>query len=234
MSGEKRLFLYTADVAPLTERERYQAAYRSVSPQRREKTDRYRFEEDKCLSLGAELLLKHACAGLGLAFEKENIVTGECGKPCFESGAAQFNLSHSGTRVLCAVSDLPVGCDVQKKEPVQADVARRFFHPEEYASLCACRSEEERDLLFYRLWTLKESFLKCTGRGFSLPLDAFSVRVLPEGVRVEQSVDANTYRFFEQDSGDGYACACCVRLIKEGAEEALSPVWREVSPEALL
>lgn len=234
MSEKERLILYTADVSPLMERERFEAAYRSVSPARREKTDRYRFEADKRLSLGAELLLQHACRFFGIAFEQEKIIAGEWEKPRFESGRAAFNLSHSGNTVLCAISELPVGCDVQKKDPGQSQIARRFFHPEEYAALCACATEEERDRLFYRLWTLKESFIKCTGRGLSMPLDSFRICFTPEGVRTEQCFDTNAYRFFENDPGDGNAYACCVLLPEGSGEKAPVPVWRNVTLEELL
>ncbi len=39
------------------------------------------------------------------------------GKPYFPSPRCQFNLSHSGTLALCALSDRPVGVDIQMVRP---------------------------------------------------------------------------------------------------------------------
>ena len=77
-------------------------------------------------------------------------------------------------------------------------MAERFFAPEEY-DLIMSAPESERSDAFTRLWALKESFLKATGLGLTLPLSAFTVRVGEDGVSVRQDVDGNRYRFFELD-----------------------------------
>lgn len=235
MPEEKRLLLYTADITPLYDETLYAAAYRLASPARREKTDRYRFLKDKCLSLGAFLLLRHACNTFGFSLENEVITAGDWEKPYFQSGRAEFSLSHSGERVMCALCDLPVGCDVQQEGPAETDIAKRFFHPEEYAALCACGTEEAKKELFYRFWTLKESFIKCIGRGLSQPLDSFAVRPGQAGVRIEQSFDTANYLFFEDAPKDGFRYACCVRL-PEGDDDikAPVPVWKKIDIESLL
>lgn len=227
-----RLRVYAADTAPLKEEALYLAARRAVRGQRLEKTDRLRFEKDKRLSLGAELLLRHACRAFGIAYERERIVTDAFEKPGFESGCAFFSLSHSEERVMCAVADMPVGCDVQQEGAADLTLAKRFFSEEEYNALSACDTEQARVELFFRLWTLKESFMKCTGLGFRLPLNAFCVSVGADGVNVRQTVDAARYRFFEKDPRDGYRYACCVRLPADTQETA--PVWETVALEEAL
>ena len=230
-----RIHVYTADITPLFGRELFSGAYCTVSAQRREKTDRLRFNKDKCLSLGAELLLLHACRMSGVEYGAERIVTDAYEKPRFESCPLEFNLSHSDGRVMCVISDLPVGCDVQKTGQTETAIARRFFHADEYAALLACKTDAERNDLFYRLWTLKESFLKCTGRGFDLPLNRFCLSMSPDGIRVEQSVDEAQYRFYENDLNDGCKYACCVRVpAEEAAGLAEEPVWEEIALEKVL
>ena len=39
------------------------------------------------------------------------------------------------------------------------------------------KTEEGRTKLFYRYWVLKESFMKATGKGMALPVNAFSIRL---------------------------------------------------------
>ncbi len=82
----------------------------------------------------------------------------------------QFNLSHSGAYGVCAVSDAPVGVDVEMIRPLRQDVAKRFFTKVEQGYLSAQPPEE-----FFRLWTRKESFTKAVGKGLTLPMDRFSV-----------------------------------------------------------
>ena len=88
-------------------------------------------------------------------------------------------------------------------------IAKRFFHPMEYEALMQCRDAESLRKLFFRYWTLKESFMKATGLGFQLPLDSFCVILKGSGIGVEQSVDTRAYYFKELDLNDGYKYAVC-------------------------
>ena len=49
--------IYAANVTPLKDGALYNAAYYMATEERRKKTDRFRFERDRRLSVGAELLL---------------------------------------------------------------------------------------------------------------------------------------------------------------------------------
>lgn len=222
-----RICIYTADTEPLCDAALFQDAYGAVSPERRAKTDKLRFEADKRLSLGAELLLMRACRDFGIRYEAERITENAYQKPGFASGAAEFNLSHSGTKVMCVMSEIPVGCDTEKLGNADTEIAKRFFHAEEYAALLAEKTDGVRRDLFFRLWTLKESYIKCIGRGFCLPLNEFCVSVTPAGATLVRSVDGSGCRFFEHDPGDGYKYACCARLPEPDAP-CPEPVWQRL------
>lgn len=198
--------LYAASVAPLAEEKRYQAAYDAASPERKARADRYRREEDRRLSLGAELLLRHALRQEGIK-ELPPILRDAGGKPRFADCPWRFSLSHSGELALCALSPCEVGCDAEQITQADLAVAGRYFRREEYEDLLS-RSPAEQNRLFFRYWTLKESFLKATGRGLSLPLDSF--RVLPDSPsRVTEIADGENYRFAEFDTVAGYQIAVC-------------------------
>jgi 4'-phosphopantetheinyl transferase len=86
-----------------------------------------------------------------------------------------FNLSRSEGLVACAVSqDLEVGIDV---EPVNRnapfELARRHFTAEENRWINSL-PQPERPLGFFRVWTLKEAYIKATGRGLAQPLHDFT------------------------------------------------------------
>lgn len=202
--------VYSADVSLLSQKSVYEACYAQLPEDRRRKTDAFRFEKDRRLSVGAGLLMQRALRDAGLCEMPPEI--GEYGKPFFPAYPDfHLNLSHSGTKVLCAVACRPVGCDVEKVASANKGLAKRFFSAEEYAALLAQPTDAEKQIFFYRLWTLKESFLKATGRGLGLALDAFSVFIGQDKIRLTQHVDSAQYGFYEFEIDSAYRCACCIR-----------------------
>lgn len=98
------------------------------------------------------------------------------GKPRFkEAGWLDFSLSHSGEAVMCAVSDAPVGCDVEqcaRFEARRAGFEKRVLHQREKSALSGlpCGS---RPLASCAVWTLKEAFGKRCGTGLSYDTASF-------------------------------------------------------------
>ena len=75
------------------------------------------------------------------------------GKPYFqEIRDIHFSLSHSATHVFCALSDSPVGADIESPRQISTR-ALKFF----------CSSEELALFDPLDLWVLKESYLKLIG-----------------------------------------------------------------------
>ena len=202
--------LYAANTAPFQNPELYQAHYATVPSFRKEKIDALRFPEDKRRSLCAWLLLVRALREQGISPEDIQIAYGAHGKPALLGNHQLFfNLSHSGQRVLCAVSHQEVGCDVEQARPVNLKLAKRFFSPAEYETLSSL-PQEEQQAAFLRLWTCKESFVKAVGTGLSLPLQDFSILGNGAKVGVQQWFFPDRRFFFRTfDPQDGYYYACC-------------------------
>ena len=77
------------------------------------------------------------------------------GKPLFTGLTNRwFSLSHSGGLALCALSEAPVGVDVELVRPRGAETPRRLLSEAELARFDGSWED------FYRLWTLKESWCK--------------------------------------------------------------------------
>ena len=75
------------------------------------------------------------------------------GKPFFpDRPEIHFSLSHASTHVLCALSDRPVGVDVESPRQISERAVRFFCSPEEFSLF---------DPL--ELWVLKESYIKFVG-----------------------------------------------------------------------
>ncbi len=146
---------------------------RLLPPERREKALRCRRQEDRLRSAAAGLLLVRYARQLGFDRFPE-VREGAYGKPYFpDAPQAQFSLSHSGGYAALATSSLPVGVDIQEIRPERVMAAVRFLTEPEQAQLTALPQEEEVQA-FFRLWTVKESYGKMTGRGL-LGADTFSV-----------------------------------------------------------
>ncbi len=215
--------VYVADTKPLENTELFNSLYSLVSVQRQEKINRIAFNKDKRLSLGAELLLKKALSDIGISDYEFSY--GENGKPfikCKEN--IFFNLSHSGERVMCAVSSKEVGCDVEKVKSVNLKIAKRFFFAEEYEAIRAQKTPEEQKDMFFRLWTLKESFMKVTGLGMQLPLDSFCVALNDNGVSLTQSFSNENYYLKEYFLEKDYKYSVC-SLISNVEEPVLIDFW---------
>jgi len=152
-------------------------------------------------TLSAYLLLHKACEELGLDGSDREIATDGYGKPYFVNRPDKFfNISHSCERVMCAIGDVPVGCDVQKittKSERGIKIAKRFFTKEEFDKLMSSQNESERNALFFEMWTLKESYIKCVGGGLSIPLDSFSVLEgrRPNGFSLHSFVHSDGYEY---------------------------------------
>ena len=151
------------------------------------------------------------------------ILRTEMGKPYFpDFPDVHFNLSHSGERVMCVISPFEVGCDVEIIKGDRGRLAERFFKPEESAWIKHFETLEKQSEAFYRLWTLKECYMKVTGRGMSLMPDKFALRVDEnENISLYHDGDRPEYDFREIDLHDGYRYAYCMKNNGENAPQEI-------------
>ena len=87
-------------------------------------------------------------------------------KPYFESLPLHFNLTHTSGAVSAAISDSPVGIDLEwldSSRDIEA-IASRFFSPDEQSAIS---SSNDRQLAFFSLWTKKEAYAKSLGKGLA-------------------------------------------------------------------
>lgn len=173
----------------------YAKLYSLMPKERQKKADRLLKREDKNLCVAAFILLQKALGNEGVTdFE---VFTDENGKPYLKGREdVFFSISHSGNIVMCAVSGKEVGCDVQKIKEVNLSVCERFFSKEETDYI---KAQKDQNDAFIRLWTLKESSAKMTGKGLTVSFDNIS--------------DSDVY-FKEYDAVDGYKCSVCCKTDK--------------------
>ena len=203
----EELRIYLTATKPLTDSGLFARALCLVSNERREKVLRYRFTKDRSLSLGAGLLLEYALAEYGAA-AGISLSYGPYGKPLLPGENFCFSLSHSSEYVMLAAGKRKCGCDLEQIETANLDIARRFFHPAEYRQLCEAPSEK-RNHLFYRFWTLKESYMKMTGEGFHLSPSDFRIGIGEEDIFLEREGIYEACHFAELSLLPSYCCSVC-------------------------
>ncbi|PYE48916.1 4'-phosphopantetheinyl transferase superfamily protein [Paenibacillus barcinonensis] len=153
-----------------------------VSEERRAQAARFVHQADAYRSVLGEVLTRITLSELtGVPAKELSFSRNAYGKPCLvHNPHVPFNVSHSGDWIaLIAGGTAEVGVDVEKIAPIDLQIAERFFSPQENAYLAAMPADQQNHT-FYRLWTLKESYIKAIGTGLSLPLDSFAI--LPKGL----------------------------------------------------
>ncbi|NWL86332.1 phosphopantetheine-protein transferase [Paenibacillus sp. 79R4] len=177
---------------------------------RQDKIRKFTRREDAYRSLTADILSRWLiCDYLGVANEELRIMQNAYGKPMLPGNEGLFfNHSHSGQWIVSALSDAPVGIDIEQRSDIDLRIADRFFSAQEVMDLREIPAEARSDY-FFELWTLKESYIKADGRGLSLPLSSFTIRKQRGHIQLDTE---NSFRscFFKQYTPDPlYKMAVC-------------------------
>lgn len=134
--------------------------YAQMDGKRQERCRRYRRQTDQKRCILADALAREALCR-GTALPPENVTFGKepGGKPYATGLDKHFSLSHSGSLVLCAVADFPVGADIQRARPVPESLTHRLER-------AGYRGSSEED--FFAWWVRQEAAGKLEGTGLSL------------------------------------------------------------------
>ena len=164
------LEFYFADVSGLGPDREY-----PLSPYRREKLKRQKNVLARKQGLGAELLLIKALESAAPGITPPlDISCGKDGKPELVDSGISFNLSHSGNFAACALSDSPIGLDIQTERDCDRRLAEKYFTAPERRFI---EESDNKAYAFTKLWCMKESAVKYIGTGLKTPLSSFSVEL---------------------------------------------------------
>ena len=83
-------------------------------------------------------------------------------KPYIDN-AFYFNISHSGKYIILAISNLPIGVDIESFKKINPKLINRIATKEDIESF----DNRNYDLEFLKLWTLKEAYFKFIGTGIT-------------------------------------------------------------------
>lgn len=202
-----------------------------VGPERRKKVIRYLQPDDRKRSLGAGIIIKKILEENGLSesclnysengkLEIDQFYFGRQASPGSGMYAAlstaaitsktrgahfvSFNVSHAGDYVVGVQSDREVGCDIEKAVDAPLEIASHYFCLSERKYI---ETAADQNKAFFTLWTLKESYMKMTGRGMSLPLDSFEIVSVDTGFTLGKSPEKPG--FFQIMEFENYIFSVC-------------------------
>ena len=177
-----------------------------------------KFKEDK--SAKAYLLGKYLTKKIIAFYTKKEIneiklnIT-KFGKPYLKYPKIknlEFNLSHSGDWIVFAISHEKIGIDIEKIRPIDTKIAEDYFTEQEIISLSKNKIKKLEN--FYKLWTLKESYVKALGKGLSIKLKSFYfeygknniINLIPNHKRKK-------WNFYQYNLEKKYIVSICIDII---------------------
>ena len=194
------IYLYHADSEQLKNKHELFSLLKELPKNMHERALRYHFKQDANNYVLGRLLLKRGLVAIGLGNKFQNISFQEDGKPIIEG--IHFNISHSGSLVVCAIStEGIIGIDVEKEKQVNLEDFKSWFTNTEWFDINNASKPIQK---FYWYWTRKESVIKALGVKLSylhkIELDAS-----------QDFIIENTKKWYlkDLDFGPGFFGALC-------------------------
>lgn len=180
--------IYKYELSDFTDTD-YSFWYSYLHKAKKNRVDSYRNQSDKYRSVCAHMLaLKGISEYTNLSPEEIIIAEDQNGKPYCKNADIFFSLSHADNMVVCAVSDKPIGIDIEKIRTVNMATAKRictkrelehvFGHAPDDEDFKKC---EDKEILtrFYEIWVKKEAFGKKEGTGIAYNMKKVDVLDMP-------------------------------------------------------
>ncbi|WP_069471590.1 4'-phosphopantetheinyl transferase family protein [Candidatus Marithrix sp. Canyon 246] len=150
---------YTHFTSPLSI-EQWQIYFCQLPKNIQQKISNFRRWQDQHAALFSKLLLKHALRQAGYNSDCLNQLKYELYNRPFIDNKIDFNISHAGEYVVCAISDQGrLGIDIELIKAINISDFNQYMETKPL-------SYKE----FYEIWTIKEAVIKADGRGLSIPL----------------------------------------------------------------
>jgi len=153
-----------------------------LPPIERQKNSKYLRWEDRHAHLIGKVLLRHGLTEFGINTKKLNTINyTSFGRP-YLNAPIDFNISHSGEMVVCALSnENKIGIDIEKIDTtINVSDFDSIFSADEWQYL---KNAYFNHRVFFKLWVRKESIVKAIGEGITMPLN--QINILPESVVVK-------------------------------------------------
>jgi len=214
--------VYFSRPAVLEDTRRYSQMMSTLSDDEVRRAGRFHFEHDRRLFVASRALVRRALSRyLNVEPAAWRFETNSYGQPHIvspvEGKMLRFSASHTDGLVMCVVANnRDVGGDVERLRACPLDVVDCFFAPVEAKAIWAL-SGKERLERFLTYWTLKESYVKARGLGFSIPPNRFAFHLndypFPR-IEIDPALDrrASGWRFYFLRPTLTHRASLCVYL----------------------
>ncbi|WP_157494246.1 4'-phosphopantetheinyl transferase family protein [Fulvivirga imtechensis] len=146
-----------------------------LSPELRERNSRFLRWQNRHEHLLGKLLLIEALRMYGVERNIWDYIRyNSYQRPYLTLPGYDFNVSHSGDFVVCAIGkNIRLGIDIEENRKVNFKNFHSLMTPGQWDEINRANNPLKE---FYRYWTIKESVIKADGRGFAISLDELEVK----------------------------------------------------------
>lgn len=186
-----------------------------LSKEKQIRVEKFLKKEDIYRCILGELLLRYSLWNF-YDYKVKNIkfLYNEFGKPRLyytDNQNIHFNISHSGNWIVCGISNQPIGIDVECINNNVSDIAQRFFTNAEN-NYIKTQIPTEQAKAFFKIWTLKESYIKCVGKGLTIPLNSFSIIITEDEVLLYKNNKVDySYSFISKKISNFSYLGLCIK-----------------------
>ena len=215
-----------------------------VQKEERDRCNRFCYVDDCKSSLVGQLLMRKAVSeSLLVEYDKITFARTSSGKPYYlgvNGSNIFFNVSHNGEFcILASEINVPIGVDVMKIEyrsqkplSLYFELMKKQFSSFEWDFISHPGFEREQLERFFRLWCLKESYVKAIGTGIvcdlstlSFSCKTFSLKngeITTDTKLYKNGIHQNNWKFEESFLNSNHCAA--VALEMKNVEDTMNAV----------
>ena len=228
------LRVYIVDTLDKSFTDNREALASSLSAYRRNKLSRFSMTEadkdarhmkatnyDLCLAAG--LVTDIGLNSYGLREKDMKYGVTAHGKPVFLNHPdIKFNISHSGHYAVAAFSEeFDPGIDIERCSRISNRIIYSFFSTGERELILSQPTEAAQSLMFGRIWTVREAFMKSTGLGFAAGREGYEA-VLKDGrLAINQTLCDGEFGTYEMNPVGEYCISVVAGRNMNSAVQAL-------------
>ncbi len=158
-------YLFYLQVEELLSDPLFTSFFQQIPPSFQAEIIQYKNKKSAQASLLGKIVLQYALNTLSLSYTLHDVKIGEKERPYLD-GSIDFNISHSSSIILLGICQrMRIGVDIEKHREINVDLFKKYFSEAEWNAI---GKAEHPASVFFDIWTMKESAIKCDGRGVEI------------------------------------------------------------------
>ena len=166
--------IYYAKIKPLLKEERYDFYFKRLPKSRQKRAKGHLHKLDKIRSTAAFSLLMKILNDNHVRYKNGDFKIDKNGKLYLANSKIYLNIAHGGNYVVAGISDHPIGVDVEyiNREKRYREIVDLVFNQDEKKKFIHLFFKKK---FFYQVWTTKESYVKCIGKGLQVGMTTINI-----------------------------------------------------------